>query len=184
MKLSQRRKLHAKKKSNRKKKGWTLIAFWWCQGNFSWFIFKLIFRKREKLTSALAKRLSFPLFFFSDQIDSNLNPTDLEPRSEVLQQIETGLDEEPGKCKIMTQLMKTENLRTIIITSTCHTLIHVILGELVKYMQNVDMGCQQNPERMINSRWNQWARLKSSIRKRGIFVEGNTLCLEPIISAD
>ena len=56
--------------------------------------------------------------------------------------------------KIMTQLMKTENLRTIIITSTCHTLIHVILGELVKYMQNVDMVCQQNPERMINSRWN------------------------------
>ena len=50
--------------------------------------------------------------------------------------------------------MKTENLRTIIITSTCHTLIHVILGELVKYMQNVDMVCQQNPERMINSRWN------------------------------
>ena len=80
-------------------------------------------------------------------------PTDLEPRSEVLQQTETGLEEEPGKCKIMTQLMKTENLRTIIIIITCHTLIHVIL-EMVEYMQNVGMGCQQSPERMINSRWN------------------------------
>lgn len=173
-----------KKKSERKKTGWTLKTFQWYQGNFSWFIFKLIFLKREKLTSLLAKRLSFPLFFFSDQIDSNPSLADLEPRSEVLQQTETGLEEEPGKCRIMTQLMKTENLRTIIITITCHTLIHVILGELVKYMQNVGMGCQQNPERMINSRWNQWARLKSALRKRDIFVEGNTLCLQPTISAN
>lgn len=30
----------------------------------------------------------------------------------------------------------------------------MVLGEMVKYVQNVGMGCYQIPERMMNSRWN------------------------------
>lgn len=69
---------------------------------------------------------------------------------------------------------------------TCHILesqpyahksYYMVSGKIAKYVQNVSMGCQRNPKRMMNLRWNQLANLRVERESTCIFEIKGTLCL-------